>query len=636
MDNSGTSTPLSRDGQNAANFNLVSRALHEDALRSLLRTRFGFDSFRPYQEEVCVNVLEGRDVLLVMPTGAGKSLCYQLPGLARQGTTIVISPLLALIEDQVEKLKRIGLRAERIHSGRTREESRAVCYNYLSGNLDYLFIAPERLSVPGFIEMLKKRLPSLITIDEAHCISQWGHDFRPDYRLLGERLKELRPAPVIALTATAIPMVQDDIAQQLGLKDELRSIQGFRRNNIAIQVVELDPSSRSHAIHTLLKEEGRLPAIVYASTRKAADQLHQDLREHFKVGVYHAGMNSAERDQNQNRFLDGKLDVIVATVAFGMGIDKANIRTVIHAALPASVEGYYQEIGRAGRDGLPSRAVLLQSYADHRTHNYFFDRDYPDVPILRKIYKKLSDEKINVQVLRDRLDDIEADVFEKALGKLAIHRGAIVDFEEGVLKGTASWENTYPLQRDHKQKQTGLMNEFTKKSGCRMVALVKHFGDEKDSGILCGICDFCNPASVRGIQQERPLTVSEQKIVAQIMATLEAYPNRAAGRIFTEIQESSKALNRGDFERLLKVLALAAWIEIIDETFQVDGRTIVYRKVSATPHGRKAKAKELAELKFYEAENAGLKKKRVRTPAKTAKPKTKGAKFYRRKRTSPR
>ena len=598
--------------------------LLEDSLKSLLYSKFGFESFRPSQKQVCLSVLEGKDVLLVMPTGAGKSLCYQLPGLARGGTTIVISPLLALIEDQVDKLKKGGLRAERIHSGRSREDSRRVCIDYLQGKLDFIFIAPERLSVPGFIEMLKKRAPSLITIDEAHCISQWGHDFRPDYRLLKERLQELRPAPVIALTATATPLVQDDIAQQLGLKNEFRSIQGFRRDNIAIQIIELDPSSRAHAARKLLKGEDRLPAIIYASTRKAADQLYKEFQTEFKIGIYHAGMSPGDREQNQTLFLEGKLDVIVATVAFGMGIDKANIRTVIHAALPASVEGYYQEIGRAGRDGLPSRAVLLQSYIDQRTHEFFFDRDYPEPTLLKRIYKKLTDQKISLKDFKENFKDLDDETLAKALNKLEIHRGALLDFEENVMQGSNSeWEKTYIKQRDYKQRQANQMVEFTQRGGCRMISLVKYFGDKNDSNQPCGHCDFCEPSSSDDIQQERSLAVHEQKFVAQIMAVLATHEERAAGRLFQEIQERAgpKAeIRRQDFERLLKVLARAEWIDVLDQTFQKDGESVTYRKVSLTSIGKKANAKQLEGLKFYEANSQATPKKRSRTnKAKTKK-----------------
>jgi DNA topoisomerase-3 len=328
-------------------------------LGEILRTSFGFGSFRPYQEEVCRAAARGDDVLLVMPTGAGKSLCYQLPGLARGGTTLVVSPLIALMEDQVAQLCRRGFAAERIHSGRDRADSRRACKAYLDGELDFLFIAPERLKVPGFPEMLARRKPTLVAIDEAHCISQWGHDFRPDYRMLGERLPLLRPAPIIALTATATPAVQDDIAKELRLSSAARFIHGFRRINIGVEVIERSPGQRAEVVRRLLATPAQRPAIVYAPTRKEAEELADDLSRRLPAAAYHAGLRTSVRDDVQSAFLAGKLEVIVATTAFGMGIDKANVRTVIHTALPATLEGYYQEIGRAGRDGAPSRAALL-------------------------------------------------------------------------------------------------------------------------------------------------------------------------------------------------------------------------------------------------------------------------------------
>src|SRR5277367_5036493 len=245
----------------------------ETSLVELLHRNFGFAAFRANQEDVCRAAIGGRDVLLVMPTGAGKSLCYQLPAIARGGTTLVVSPLIALMEDQVAKLAGQGLRVARIHSGRDRGESRQACVEYLDGSLQFLFIAPERLRVPGFAEMLGKRKPSLIAIDEAHCISAWGHDLRRDYRTLGQHLPSLRPAPVIALTATATPLVQDDIVRQLGMPSAARFIHGFRRDNLAIEIVETPKPRRSELTRELLSDEARRPAIVYAPSRKEAESL---------------------------------------------------------------------------------------------------------------------------------------------------------------------------------------------------------------------------------------------------------------------------------------------------------------------------------------------------------------------------
>ena len=276
------------------------QATPPENLRPLLREHFGFEAFRPYQEAVCQAVTSGQDVLLVMPTGAGKSLCYQLPGLARAGTTLVISPLIALMEDQVSKLRKLGLAAERIHSGRNRLASRAACVAYLDGQLDYLFVAPERFSVPGFSAMLAKRRPVLVAVDEAHCISQWGHDFRPDYRMLREHLGHLRPVPVVALTATATPTVQDDIATQLELADANRFIHGFRRDNIAIELVEMPPSARPETAEKLLTDTANRPAIVYAPTRKKAQELAELFSTRFATDVYHAGIRSEKRDEVQD------------------------------------------------------------------------------------------------------------------------------------------------------------------------------------------------------------------------------------------------------------------------------------------------------------------------------------------------
>ena len=246
-------------------------------LTSLLSKSFGFSAFRPNQEAVCEAAANGRDVLLVMPTGAGKSLCYQLPALARGGTALVVSPLIALMDDQAAKLAKAGLSVARIHSGLSREESRQACRDYLDGNLHFLFIAPERMRVPGFPQMLARRKPALIAIDEAHCISAWGHDFRPDYRTLGEYLPALRPAPIVALTATATPAVQRDIVAQLGLANPSLFIHGFRRDNLEIEVVEMPKPRRTAFIQHFLKHPAARPAIVYSPSRKAAEEIAEVL-----------------------------------------------------------------------------------------------------------------------------------------------------------------------------------------------------------------------------------------------------------------------------------------------------------------------------------------------------------------------
>lgn len=551
-------------------------------LDGLLKKVFHFDSFRPYQKKVCESVVNGNNLLLVMPTGSGKSLCYQLPGIARGGTTLVISPLIALMEDQTASLRERGLRAERIHSGRTRLQSQQVSRSYLNGDLDFLFIAPERLSVPGFPEMLAKRKPVLIAIDEAHCISQWGHDFRPDYRLLGERIPILQPAPVIAMTATATPRVQEDIVRQLGLDDAEMHIHGFRRTNIAIEIIEKLPSDRNRKIKEMLADKDALPAIIYAPTRQKTEDLSDSLRDIIRVEPYHAGISPETRDKVQTSFLSGELDAIVATIAFGMGIDKPDIRTVIHTAMPGTLEGYYQEIGRAGRDNKPSKAILLQSYGDRHVHLFFHEKSYPEEIVLNRVFKNLTNNKTPLEKLRNTLD-MEEEEFDNAVEKLWIHGGAIVTAGDIIEKGHSRWNVSYRRQKDHRLAQIDEMARFSSSFSCRMLYLVNHFGDREDKGNPCGICDYCAPTETMSGKTRDPDRL-EQAYLLDILSHLKSAGSLSTGRLHSAVCPG-QSYPRDSFEELLKALAREGLINITEDSFDKDGRTIHYRRAGLTQEG---------------------------------------------------
>ncbi|MDQ3676264.1 MAG: RecQ family ATP-dependent DNA helicase, partial [Actinomycetota bacterium] len=345
-----------------------------------LREHFGFDAFRPGQEQAVRAAIgpPASDVLVVMPTGAGKSLCYQLPALMRDDLTLVVSPLVSLMQDQVDALAQVAPgRVALVNSQRDVDVNRAALERAAAGELRLLYVAPERFSSAPFLEAIRAARVGLFVVDEAHCVSQWGHDFRPDYFRLADAARWLEAEAIIASTATATPQVARDIEVRLGLRDPVRVATGFDRPNLSFAVLACASTQSKHRhIAAALAEPGATPAIVYAGTRKGAEKLAGTLSSSVAggVGVYHAGLAREQRAGVQRRFMDGDLDVVVATNAFGMGIDKADVRTVCHESVPGSIEAYYQEAGRAGRDGLPARALLFAESRDKGLHVFFIQR----------------------------------------------------------------------------------------------------------------------------------------------------------------------------------------------------------------------------------------------------------------------
>ncbi len=490
-------------------------------LDAALHRNFGFSGFRAGQEEACRAALADRDVLVVMPTGSGKSLCYQLPGLMRADLTVVVSPLVALMQDQVEALhaRGLGQQVALVNAQQDQSTNTDVMQRAADGSLRLLYVSPERFASPGFLDRMRAVDIGLFVVDEAHCVSQWGHDFRPDYFRLADAARHLEAKAIVASTATATPQVAVDIVRRLGLRDPLKVATGFDRPNLSFAVARPAPHQKRPLVAQALSAPDALPAIVYAGTRAGAEEIAALLSDQLgePAEAYHAGLPRDKRAAVQRRFLADELRVIVATNAFGMGVDKPNVRTVLHASVPSSLEAYYQEAGRAGRDGLPARALLLAENRDKALHVHFIKREEVDPKLPAALAERLvavADGDGRYRLDARELAGVAGGGFDRLRSLLGhLTRAGVIsptpsspDQVAGRLSPTgfdsrAAGACRVSVEEGAKARwrQYREIWAYTEAESCRRDLILRHFGDSvgavaRPAGAPC--CDICDAGMV--------------------------------------------------------------------------------------------------------------------------------------------